>query len=394
MALLAAGAAGAAALERIAHKLGTQAIVESFGYSVENHTVTTEDGYILRLFRVGAAGGRAPGTPVFIMHGLLSSSADWVAPGPGKAIPFLLADLGYDVWLGNSRGTTESRRSCKLDPDRDPAFWDFSWHEVGVHDLPSSINYALGVSNRTDLHYVGHSQGTTSFFVMASEVPGMMSKIRTAHLLAPVAFVKWLRSVVLRLASIIAIELWPVARMAGVFQLLEILPHSQFITSFADTFCKSTDATQFLCYEILFLIGGHNWEQQDKDMLPEYMANCPGGSSLKQFAHYGQLIQTMRNVFQQYDYGPIGNLQRYKTLWPPEYDLSRVTCNLTLVYGRNDYLAVKSNVDQIKRRVPHSAVVEVDHPKWNHFDFIIGRDVMPLVNDGIITRMRGFDGLQ
>lgn len=67
------------------------------GYPIEEHYVTTPDGYILTVFRI-------PGSPknparsgkkvVFIQHGLLCSSADWVVLGKDKAIPYLLADAG------------------------------------------------------------------------------------------------------------------------------------------------------------------------------------------------------------------------------------------------------------------------------------------------------------
>lgn len=43
------------------------------------------------------------------------------------------------------------------------------------------IDFALWHTGQRDLHYIGHSQGTTSFFVMASERKEMNAKIRTMH---------------------------------------------------------------------------------------------------------------------------------------------------------------------------------------------------------------------
>lgn len=79
---------------------------------------------------------------------------------------FLLSDEGFyfnlwffsTVWIGNARGNTYSRRHITLDP-KDPKFWDFSWHEIGVYDIPATIDYVLANTNQTKLSYVGHSQG-------------------------------------------------------------------------------------------------------------------------------------------------------------------------------------------------------------------------------------------
>lgn len=54
-------------------------IIRRHGYNAESHTIITEDGYILTLHRIpGSKNGTKGGQPVFLQHGLLASSADWV----------------------------------------------------------------------------------------------------------------------------------------------------------------------------------------------------------------------------------------------------------------------------------------------------------------------------
>lgn len=63
------------------------------GYYAESHIVETEDGYLLTMHRIpGAVGSPDAGMKikkkpsVILQHGLLSSSADWVITGKGKAL--------------------------------------------------------------------------------------------------------------------------------------------------------------------------------------------------------------------------------------------------------------------------------------------------------------------
>lgn len=65
---------------------------------------------------------------------------------------------GFDIWLANVRGNTFSRNHTTLDPDG-AEFWKFSWHEIGIHDLPAIIDYILAQTKQDKLYYIGHSQG-------------------------------------------------------------------------------------------------------------------------------------------------------------------------------------------------------------------------------------------
>ena len=114
-------------------RLSTIEIVKLYKvYEVEVHSVQTDDGYILDLHRIYKDKIRKK--VVFLQHGLLADSSNWVLNGPGeKSLAFKLADEGYDVWLGNSRGNTYSRKHKSLDPDRDKKFWDFSFYEMAVY---------------------------------------------------------------------------------------------------------------------------------------------------------------------------------------------------------------------------------------------------------------------
>lgn len=146
--------------------------------------------------------------------------------------------------------------------DERQKYWNFSWHEIGKYDLPASIDYIVGITHFPKIHYIGklkqcfsllfsencscpnirslfsipvrnksstvfipveclilifiifnarslhiagttqtagHSQGTTSFFVMMSECPEYNEKILFMTALAPPVFMGNVKNPLLQL---------------------------------------------------------------------------------------------------------------------------------------------------------------------------------------------------
>lgn len=131
------------------------------------------------------------------------SSIDWVSLGPKQSLAFMLADAGYDVWLGNARGNTFSRQH-ESRVDRSRAFWDFSWHEIGKYDYAAMIDFALKQTGQRRLHWIGHSQGTTGIFVLGSERPEYMNKLISFQALSPVVYWKYTVSPIVRTIAVIS----------------------------------------------------------------------------------------------------------------------------------------------------------------------------------------------
>ncbi|XP_014299329.2 lipase 1 [Microplitis demolitor] len=83
-------------------------------------------------------------------------------------------------------------------------------------------------------------------------------------------------------------------------------------------------------------------------LLLPILSNLPAGTSSKNILHFLQGITSQ--TFSKYDYGETKNLQVYNSSKPPEYNLSRVTSPVALIYSEADWYADPMESNSTKRK--------------------------------------------
>ena len=360
-------------------------LIKYWGYPVEIHEAKTDDGYYLTLHRIpygrnhlkNATDEKNKTRPVvFLQHGLLCSSSDWLTNFPKDSLGFMLADAGYDVWLGNIRGNTYSMKHDTFSVDSDQ-FWNFSLDEMAKYDIPCMIGYILQNTSHTQLYYVGHSQGTMMMFAGLSENEELQKKIKIVFMLAPITRLSNVLSPVKYLAHFESIF----KMTAKMFGINRFLPSDNFIKFLADKICPIDEQ---MCAAGIYLLGGYDKKNLNQTRLPVYLSHYPAGTSVKNMFHLLQLLRS--NVFQKYDYGEMGNLIRYHTSHPPIYHFETIKIPVVLISGSNDWLAVPENVQWIAEKLPN-VISSHEIPGYNHFDFIWGMTASKNVYEKIINAL-------
>lgn len=141
------------------------------GYAWEAVKVDTEDGFTLTTFHVtgkivdGQTVTREPTeAPLLIQHGLGTDAATWLYNYvKGVPLPLQMYDAGFDVWLGNNRGTEYSQVHNKY-TTADKEFWLYDWAEMGQYDSVANVTKVKELTGYEKILYLGYSQGTTQMF--------------------------------------------------------------------------------------------------------------------------------------------------------------------------------------------------------------------------------------
>ncbi|XP_069681266.1 lipase member K-like [Periplaneta americana] len=355
------------------------------GYPTQTHTVMTEDGYALTVQRIPRGRGKCNFTScekgvVLLVHGLSGSSIIWVFTGKDNALAYMLADQGYDVWMPNLRGNEYSTMHTR---QRDPGtkeFWDFSLNEGGVYDLPAVIDYILEKTGKEKIIYVGHSMGTTMFYIMMSQRPEYNQKFTVMISLAPIVYTSHIRQFAV---NVIAYLSDPVSKLLNLISLSHIKPMPHVLSKIGQLLCIDTPVISVICQKFLTLFMEIDLQKMNQSFIAVYINNAFSGAPVKQMMHLVQLNKSGR--FCQYDYGKSENLKRYNRTQPPSYNISETKVPVAILYSDGDASADVTDVMKLYNELPNVIKLQkVAHKDFKHEDFVTHKDIATLVNKPVI----------
>ncbi|XP_077211599.1 lipase 1 [Tasmannia lanceolata] len=335
-------------------------LIRPLGYPCEEHTVETKDGFLLAVQRIPYSTGGIkvkPGPPIFLQHGLFQGGDTWFANSVEESLGFILANHGFDVWVGNVRGTRWSHGHISLS-EKEKAFWDWSWQELAHYDLVDMINYVYSMTN-SKIFFVGHSQGTIMALAAFTQ-PDIVHMVEAAALLCPISYLGHITShFVLRAVSV---HIDQILLGMGIHQLNF---RSDMGVQIFDSLCDG----HIDCSDLLSAITGKNC-CFNNSRVDTYLEYEPHASSTKNFAHLFQMIR--KDTFAMYDYGLLGNMKRYGHFRPPQYDLSEIPKSLPLwmAYGGSDALADLTDVEHTIKELPSKPEL-LYCESYGHIDFIL-----------------------
>ncbi|CAG9762365.1 unnamed protein product [Ceutorhynchus assimilis] len=357
-------------------------IIRNTGYPIITYKVRTQDDFHLTVFRIPGVNPDKP--PIFMLHGVQSTSGIFVGLGK-RSIAFQLADAGYDVWLGNYRGTEYSEGHESLNVTQ-KEFWDHSVDEIAKYDLPAMlqlVQYHSGSRGKTI--YVGHSLASAAAMMFASDRPEFAKSLVSLFIfLGPAYKMTHMRSPYRLFFPLF----YPALDITGALNVVQLVSrgHSRRLTG---PTCMASPVIMLGCVTLVNMFIGP-FTEIAPETVPVYFNQLPGGTSLKTLTF---LRESTRGNFRKYDYGPGKNTFLYGSRTPPEYDIKKIKVPIFIIYARGDWATTKEDALYLYKQLPESiraGIYGVEKLNFNHNDFFFGKNADELVTKPVMQIIEKF----
>lgn len=335
--------------------------------------------------------------PVIIFHGIGGNAAQMMSrsasvrprrPTIGRInidlvkdvnMAFFLSNNNFDVWLVDSKGSEVLQRKLannNIDPMGHDKYWDFTLDEQTLSHFPSQVDFVLAKTLAHKAHLITYSQSTFFAFALLTTRPEFASKMASLVAIAPIAYINHLSGLGAPIADM-------VSRIPD--GLVEVNYASPMISNTlglsVQSMCRMPMVINACNTGMAVLLGAGNSLDTG-----EFYKDAIKGTSLKAYKHFAQLF-TQRRIG-MYDHGVHGNIKRYGSASPPDYDLGRIKFpRIILVRGVKDLVSNTDDQELFLRKLGVKPLVDIVLPNYNHLAYLTSETVAKDANHPIAVTL-------
>jgi len=308
----------------------------------------------------------------------------WVWAGKEMSMPYMMADLGIEVWLGTFRGGRGSYEHVTLGVDSDE-YWGFSYDHVAQYDIPAMISHVLATSGQDKINYIGHSMGGSTYFAMCNYRPDICKE--RVNLMVGLGTHTVLHNVVSPAVRYLAKKyggllggFW----FKDKFGKREFNPPPDIMRDLAALFCTTSLHAAGLCRMGIFLLIGPYDLNITRDTLGYIMEGYPSTTSVMLMEQYLQFVD--RRQWAMFDFGMLQNMHQYGSIHPPLYSLAHVTTPVALFSSDWDMFCSSMDTKTMALEMPYLVYEKNMNRTWyNHGDYFYNADNVEL--NSIVTQL-------
>lgn len=276
-------------------KLEFEDIVEENGFKFSDKEIMTSDGYYLNCFRIRKRGLASNAPAIFFNHGMIDSADSWIMNGRENSPAFIAADAGYDVFLGNNRGSRFSKKHMttwdaeSVEVDQRRHYWDFSFQEMAEYDAKAFLDYITEETGNKKVTWVGESSGNTQMFYALADPelqPYFKEKLNLMVALAPLTRMDHMSSLLIKFWSNLSGIIGFTMNTLGIYEVFGEGTHG-----FSREICSVLPE---LCHLALSFVETTTSEYDNIDRLQVYEGHMLASTSTRSISHFSQIYYTSK----------------------------------------------------------------------------------------------------
>ena len=342
--------------------------IKQYGYELEENPVTTEDGFILSVWHLQPK--KPNGKVVFLQHGLADTAWTFFQL-KHKSLPFFLLQEGYDLWLGNIRGSIFSSKHTTKKIKAD--YNNFTIDEFVKYDLPAMVDYVKSRTGVKKLSYIAHSQGSTMFFMLTMNNPEYVQNnfdhFASVGTVPNIAYTHFTPIEILDKIS-------GILKAVKIFDTINLSNAQRNLVS---GFCKLSPG---ICGKFFDLASAlHPSKRMNYTDIYNFMYYYPGGVSKTNLLHWSQIHKMKQLVY----YNP--NFEKEQTAVPYNVEnLKKWKIKSLIARTDDDTFSSYEDVTEFYMNVEDKSLIEIlDLKDYSHLDVLAAESAyeeiyMPIIN--------------